>query len=330
MARLKRVAVGILVNIYLGFLNFLLYPILLMLLPSRIPEWVLKVQGDLTYLLSRGQRSKVVSALRRKVPAAASDAAARRIARDYFRIQTSFFYYTLFMIRFWVKKWLPRFVTYEGLEYLDTSLKCNKGVIMPTFHFNHPIATPGFLEFKNYKVTGYAVHPWDLDVPAVVKINAWLGYYVGMLKGDLQMAWMKRNPKEVYSRRLKEGGVFVVLIDIPMPEKKDLKPMRFMGEQFLFPSRIMDMIYEIGSPVHIGYCVRDNNDWRRAKVVVSPRLAMTGNPEEDLQTIISAHEAAVLKHPEQWWGWSRYERGTQKYHEEYKRRKEEIEKKTDD
>ncbi len=318
-----------LINFYLGILNFLLYPILLLLLPTRIPEWLLKFQGDLTYLLSKTQRRKVARIVREKVPAVRDDAHARRTARDYFRIQSSLFYYTLFILAFRQKKWLPRFVTYEGLEHLDASLKADQGVVMPTFHFNHPIATPGFLEFKKYKVTGYAVHPWDLNVPWVVKINTWLGYNVGALKGDLVMAYANRGARQVYSRRLKEGSVFVVLVDIPFPGRKDLRPVDFLGEKFLFPSRITDVIYETGCPVHIAYCVRDNNDWRRAKVTVSRRLDMTGDPDKDLQTIISAHEAAVLEHPEQWWGWRGYERGTLAYHEEYRRRKEEREREGD-
>ncbi len=323
MKRIRRMLTGLVLNLYLGFLNFVLYPILLLLLPSRLPEWVLKLQGDLTYLASGRTRRKVIEILRRKVPGARNEQEAKRIARDYFRIQTSFFYYTLFVLSFRIKKWLPRYVTYEGLEHLDASLASHRGVILPTFHFNHPIATPGFLEFKGYKITGYAVHPWDLDVPVVVKVNTWLGYNVGRLKGDLEMAYMKRGAREVYLRRLREGGVFVVLIDIPFPGKKDLKPMWFLGEKFLFPSRITDVIYETGCPVHIAYCVRDVQDWRRVKLTVSPQLRMTGDPDRDLQTIISAHEAAVIQHPEQWWGWGKYERGTVAYQEAYRRRKEE-------
>jgi lauroyl/myristoyl acyltransferase len=329
MRKLKFMVVVFLQNLYLGVHNFVLYPILLLLLPSRIPEWVMKFQGDLIYFLSKKQRLKVTRVLREKVPAAKDEKEAKRLARDYFRIQMSLFYYTLFLIAFRQKKWLSRFVTYEGLEHLDSSLRPDRGVIMPTFHFNHPIATPGFLEVKKYKVTGYAVHPWDLNVPWVAKINAWLGYNVGMLKGDLQMAYMKRGAREVYLRRLSEGGVFVVLIDVAFPGKKDMKPMEFLGTQFLFPSRVTDVIYETGCPVHIAYCVRDNKDWRKAKVTVSPRLAMTGDPEKDLQTIIRAHEAAVVKHPEQWWGWGKFERGTLAYQEEHRRQKQKRQQRDD-
>ncbi len=66
------------------------------------------------------------------------------------------------------------------------------------------------------------------------------------------------------------------------------------------------------------------DDWRKVRLTVSPRLTMTGDPDTDLQTIVSAHEEAVIQHPEQWWGWSKFERGTLAYQEAYRRRKSEA------
>ena len=206
MARLKRLLKEFLLNGYLGLLNLLLYPILLLLLPSRIPERVLKGHGDLIHLLSKQQRRKVTNLLKERLPKGRSDAEVASITRDNFRILTSFFFYTLFMITFRERKWLSRFVTYEGLHHLDGSLKDGQGVIMPTFHFNHPVATPGFLLMKDYRVTGYAVHPWDLKVPLVAKVNTWLGYRGGGWKGDLEMAYWKRGGRAPGSGPPATGG----------------------------------------------------------------------------------------------------------------------------
>ena len=126
----------------------------------------------------------------------------------------------------------------------------------------------------------------------------------------------------MYRRRLRENAVFMLYIDGFFPERKSMKAVDLLGEQVLLSAGIMSIIYETGSPVHIAYSVRDNHDWRRAKVTVSARLTMSGNPDDDFQTIVRAHEAAVLKHPEQWWGWINYERGTVEYYEKYRRRME--------
>lgn len=312
------------INLYLGILNFVLYPLLLLLLPSRIPEGIPKLQGELTYVLARGQRRKVTHLLSNKVPAAKDPREARRIAREYFRILYGFYYYSLFLAVFRVR-WLSRYVEYEGLEFLEESLKEQKGVIMPLLHFNHPVAVPVFFIYKGMKTSVYAVHPWDLNVPFVLRVNTWLSYTLPGLKGDLEMAYRNRGARDVYIRRLQENALFMVYIDGFFPGRKGLKEVHFLGERVLFPSGITDIVRETGSPVHIAYSVRDRSDWRRAKVTVSPRLPMTGDPDEDLQTIVRAHEAAVLKHPEQWWGWSKFERVTLAY-QEATRRKEPEEK----
>ena len=313
---------GLSLNLFLAFLNLLVYPPLLLFLPGRIPELVLKFQGDLTYRLNRRQQVKAGEYLEKKLIGERTPAEIERIKKNYVRIQTSFFYYTFFLVFFRIRKWLPRFVTFEGLEHLDRALESGKSVIMPTFHFNHPLAVPAFLGMKGYKITGYAVHPWDLNVPLVAKLVARMGYLGAVLRGDVEMAYNGRGAREIYLRRLALDVCFVVLLDMPFPGKKNLKQVDFLGEPFLFPGGITDIIYETGRPVHIAYSTRDNDDWMKAKVVVSPELTMTGDPDEDLRTIINALEAAVKEHPEQWWGWANYERGTAAYHKEYRRKKE--------
>lgn len=152
----------------------------------------------------------------------------------------------------------------------------------------------------------------------ILRRVARIGYLGAVLKGDVEMAYNKRGAREVYLRRLGQDVCFVVLLDMPFPGKKDLKPMDFVGERFLFPSGLTDIIYETGRPVHIAHSVRDNDDWMKAKVVVSPEIEMTGEPDRDLQAIISAHAEVVMRHPEQWWGWANLERGTLAYHEKYR------------
>ena len=156
------------INIYLGLLNFLLYPLLLLLLPSRIPEWIPKRQGDLTRVLSRRQRLKVRHLLRTKIPAAKDPKEASRITKEYFQILHGFYYYSLFLAAFRVR-WLSRYVEYEGLDFLEESLKERKGVIMPLLHFNHPVAVPVFFIYRAMKTSVYAIHPWDLNVPFVLR-----------------------------------------------------------------------------------------------------------------------------------------------------------------
>ena len=323
MGRLKKFIRDLPANLYVGFLTFLFYPLLLLLLPSRIPERVVKLQGDLVYFLFRKHREKVIKDLRERLAPVRSDGTLKKIAREHFRIQVGFYYYALFIPAFRLK-WLPRFMTFEGLEHLEASRKEQKGVILPIFHFNHPAATPAFLSYLNIHSACYAVHPWDLNVPMAVRVNTWICYNWIERKGALKVVYLKRGAREQYMRILGENGVFIALIDVSLPGGgKHVKALEFLGVQYLFPSGITNTIYETGSPVHIAYCLRDTEDWRRAKLVISPRLPISGDADRDIQAIVSAHEAIIRDHPEQWWGWWQFERGTLAFQEALRKRIEE-------
>lgn len=320
MGRLKKFIRELPANLYVGFATFFFYPLLLMLLPSRIPERVVKLQGDLVYFLFRRQREKVITSLRERLGGGKTEEALRRIARDFFRIQTSHYFFNLFLPAF-QRKWLSRYVTLDGLEHLEASKQERKGVILPIFHFNQPAATPCFLGYMGIKCACYAVHPWDLNVPFAIKVNTWLCYSGIQSEDGLKVVYLKRGARDLYMSTLRENGVFMALIDVSLPGGgKNVKALDFLGEQYLFPSGITNVIYETGSPVHIAYCVRDTKDWRRAKLVISPRLPMTGDADRDIQAIVSAHEEVIREHPEQWWGWWDFERGTAAYQERLRKR----------
>ncbi len=307
MRRLRMLLRTLPSNLYVGFLTLFLYPLLLLLLPSRIPERVAKFQGDLVYLFSPRSRRKLTATLRKKLGEGRSEQELKKIARDFFRIQSSYPYYSLFLAAFRLK-WLDRFLEVEGLEHLEDSLKEGKGLVIASFHFNHPPVLAVFLGYLGIKAAGYAVHPWDLNVPVAMKINTWLCYRGSERKGACY-AYRGRNAREIRERMFRENGVFGVLLDIALPgRQKNLLPVRFLGEEVLFPGGITQILYEQGCPVHAAYCLRDPEDWRRAKLVISPRIPVTGDAVRDMQAIVGANEEAVLKHPEQWWGWLKLDR----------------------
>lgn len=320
MGRIKEFIRELPANLYVGFLTFFFYPLLLLLLPSRIPERVVKFQGDLVYFFSKRQRARLFKLFREKLRPGQTDVELKELTREYFRILASFYYYGLFLAVF-RRWWLHKYVTFEGLEHLEESRKEHKGVILPIFHFNQPAATPAFLGYLGVKCACYAVHPWDLNVPFSIKVNTYLCYSGIQREGGLKVVYLKRGARELYMRTLKKNGIFMALLDVSLPGGgKDLKLLNFLGEQYLFPSGITKVIYETGAPVHIAHCVRDTKDWRRAKLVISPRLPMTGDADKDIQAIVSAHEAVILEHPEQWWGWIGFERGTVAFQEALRKR----------
>ncbi len=324
MKKIKVLFIRLLYNLYFGLDVFLIYPLLCLLLPSRIPYWLIRKRGDIMFRLSGKTRARVIKALKERLPGEHTDEEIREIARRYFWNQTAFFFDTYYIAVCYRRKWASRFVTLVGKEHLDRSLEKGRGVIAPTLHLPHPYHTPGYLLYCGYAVTGYAVHPWDLKVPVTARVNAWLGYNVPMLHLDLTMAWSNRGGGRVYRERLKKNDIFIVLLDAALPDRKNLVTVEFLGRPSVFPSRITEVVYETGSPVHVITTARDDSDWRKVTVTISPELAMTGDHPTDIQTIMKELEKRVVANPDQWWGWAGIERSSPEFYERYRRRKESM------
>ena len=322
--KIKRKIRNFFLNLYLFVDHFIIFPILLLMLPSQIPYRFLRWRGDLRYRFDGKTRAKVSRAMSTRHPARPTGADLDAMVRRFFWIQESFFFDTYYIGDPRVVGWMNRFVEWRGREHLDRSLASGKGAVVATFHFHHPYHAPGFLSFRGYPVTAYAANPSDLNVPLLAKYNAWYGFSGGEKRGDLKMVWAGRKGGALLRQAISRGRIGLALLDAPLPGRKGLSPVTMLGEPMLFPSGLVDIVHETGAPVHTAHIVRDFDDWRRATLTISPPLEMTGDRETDFQTIISSLEAAVVANPGHWWGWAALERATADYHAEYRRKVEEA------
>jgi len=322
--KIKRKIRNFFLNIPLFIDMFILYPILFLIYPSRIPYWILRKRADLKFRLSKNLRAKVARTMRARHPDHPTGPELDEMVRGFFWTQETFFFDSFYIVHPLIRLLMDRYVEYQGLEHLDSSLAGDKGVVIATFHFHHPYFIPGYLVFRDYPVTAYAVRPRDLNVPLLAKFNAWWPFAFGQLRTQLRMVWAGRSGGALLRKAIARGRIGLALLDAPLPDRKGLAPVRMLGDEMLFPSRLVDIIHERGAPVHIAYTVRDSSDWRRSTVTISPPLEMTGDRAADFQTIISAFEEVVVTHPGHWWGWAALERATAEYHAEYRRLAEEI------
>ncbi len=321
MRKIRRFLVRMLMNLYLGLEVFLVCPILLLLLPSRIPYRLFQMRGNLMFRLSGKTRSRVIRALKERLPGDRTDAEISELARRFFWNQSAFFFDTYYICVRFTRKWASRYVTIVGREHLDRSLEKGKGIIAPGLHFPHPYHAPGYLLYSGYPCTGYAIHPWDLNVPFPAKMNAWLGFQIAMLRLDLTMAWSNRGGSRVYRERLNKNDIFFFWPDVALPDRKHVAVVEFLGRPFVFPTKITEVVHETGSPVHVITSVRSDSDWRKVTVTVSPELEMTGDHDTDVYTIIKELERRVVADPDQWWGWAAVDRGSPEHYERYRRAK---------
>jgi lauroyl/myristoyl acyltransferase len=294
-------------SLYLGFDVLLFYP-LLCLLPYGWAFPITRWRGNIHFRLMKGLRSKMLRDLAGCLPER-NESERLEIARRVFQMQATFFYENYMWTRYREKTWTKKFVSFQGLEYLDASLEKGKGLILCTMHFNHYFYPGGYLIGRGYEVAPYAVWPWDMK-----KVNFFMklphAYMMWMSERKTRVRYILagRQPKGEIERRLAENSIFFVLLDIPLPEKQDLRPVTFLGQEALFPSSVIHLQHKTQVPFHVMYMVRDLRDWRRQTVIITPELAFSGDVDRDLQVAVAELEKGIRQHPMFWWGWGMVDR----------------------
>lgn len=292
----------ILLSLFFAFDVLLFYP-LLCFLPYGWAFPVTRWRGNLHYKLMKEFRARVLRDLAQCFPDR-SEREREEIAKGVFQIQATFFYDTYLWTRYREKAWTKRFVTFEGLEHLDASLNEGRGVILCTMHFNSYFYPGGFFYSRGYEVAPYAVNPWDMKkVNFFVKLHHAYLMWMSGLKTYARYIFAGRQPKGEIERRLACNEIFYLLLDIPLPEKQDLREVTFFGQRGLFPSSVIFLQYKTKVPFHVMYAVRDRRDWRRQTVFITEALRFTGDVDKDLQLVVNELEKGIRKYPMFWWGW---------------------------
>jgi lauroyl/myristoyl acyltransferase len=111
-----------------------------------------------------------------------------------------------------------------------------------------------------------------------------------------------------------------ILSDVPFPELRDLRPVKFFGQEALFPWGLVMVKYLTQAAFHVGYVVRDLQNWEKQTLIITPELSFSGNLAEDQQTVVSELEKAIRRYPEFWWGWGLMWLGRPDYVREARRR----------
>jgi len=202
-----------------------------------------------------------------------------------------------------ISTWTKKFIRVEGAEHLEDSMKKGNGAILCSMHFNHyflPLAILG----REFPMTGYAVWPSDLrKVNVFMKLHHRLLIWAGQKKTGAQFLAAGRHPKGAVEGVLRENRVLLILFDIPLPEMRDLRPVKFFGQEVLFPWGLVMVKYMTQSAFHVGYVVRDLVDWEKQTLIITPELTFSGKLAEDQQIVATELEKAIRQYPEFWWGW---------------------------
>ena len=284
-----------------GFSIFCFYPFLC-LLPYGWGYKVARGLGKLNFRMMHQLRESILKELEECLPERTEEE-RREIARRAFQVQASFYCDSYMVLKHRIKTWTKRFIRIEGAEHLDASLKKGNGAILCSMHFNHyylPLAILG----KRFPTTGYGVWPSDLrKVNLFVKLHHRLLIWAGRKKSGAQFLAAGHHPKGALEGVLRENRVLFILFDIPLPEMRDLRPVKFFGQEVLFPWGLIMVKYLTQAAFHIGYVVRDLADYKKQTLIITPELTFTGKLAEDQQTVVTELEKTIRRYPEFWLGW---------------------------
>jgi lauroyl/myristoyl acyltransferase len=284
-----------------GLFIFCLYP-LISLLPHRWGYKFTRLQGKLNFRIMHQLRECMLKELAECLPERTEEE-RQEIARRAFQVQAAFFYDSYSILKYRIKTWTKKFMKTEGAEHLEASLERGKGAILCSMHFNHfflPLAILG----KRFPTTAYGVWPGDLrKVNFFVKLHHCLLIWGGQRKAGIQFLAAGRHPKGALEGVLHENRVLFILFDIPLPEMRDLRPVKLFGQEVMFPWGLIMVKYLTQAAFHVGYMVRDPMDWEKQTLVITPELTFSGKLAADQQVVVTELEKAIRQYPEFWWGW---------------------------
>ncbi len=305
---------SVFVSLWLALDIFLFYP-LLCFLPYGWGYPVVRWRGNLHFRFMGNLRKKVLEDLAECLPERTEEE-RHQIARRSFQIQAAFFYDSYMLARYRIDSWSEKFINTDGLEHLEASMKKGKGVILCSMHFNHYFGPAGYLA-RRFPVVGYGVWPWDLTrINFFIKLHHRLVIMIGQWRSGFRFLGAGRHEKGELERVLNENNMLYILLDIPLPEMRDLKSVKFLGKEGMFPCGLILLKYMTKAAFHVTYMVRDPNDWRKQTLVVTPELPFQGRLAADHQMVVKELEKGVRKYSWLWWGWGRRSRMSPEYIEE--------------
>lgn len=303
-----------------GFFVLVFFP-LLCLLPHRWGYWVARRVGTLNFRRMHYLRKEMIKEMQACLPERTEEE-IQQIALRAFQVQATFLYDSYLLTRYSIETWTERFIRVEGAEHIEASRARGKGVIFCSMHFNHYFFPLGILG-KSFPMVGYGVWPGDLlKVPFYVRLLHQYLIWLGKRKSGAEFLAAGRHPKGAVEGVLGDNKVLFILVDVALPEMRDLRPVKFFGQDFVLPWGLIMVKYLTQAAFHIGYIVRDPEAWEKQTLIISPELQFIGKLAQDHQTVASELEKVIRQYPEFWWGWGMLSVGRPEAIREARRKKD--------
>ncbi len=276
------------------------------LLPLHASLGLGSLIGSVAFRLGGKRRRRVVESILRAFGGDKSEEEATAIAASMYRnLGMSLVEFARFSRL--DEGYVERYVSFDGLERIDTALEKGKGVVLLAAHFGNWELLSAALALKGYRLSAVA-RPLDNRY-----INACTEGFRTAFGNEIIE---KKNALRKMMELLRRNGILGILLDQRSSRKEGVM-VRFFNIPAPTSKGLAAVVAKTGSEVLPVYIHRVEGP--RHRVVCSPpiELVRSGDRQSDIrentQRFTAAIEEFIRRHPDQWfWFHSRWERRRKK------------------
>ncbi len=286
----------------LAYILFKAFACIMNLLPIGVALGLGRALGFVGYRLGGSRRRLALSNIRLAFGDSLSDDRVRDIAAGMFR-SLGMMVVEFVRLRSVDKAYIDKYVSFEGLEYLERAVERGKGAVCLTAHYDNWELLNAALSMRGFPM-GVVARPLD---------NPYLNSYTVAVRSAFGGRVIeKTNALRGMLGLLKNNGVLGILLD-QRSSTKDGVMVDFFGTPASTSKGLAAIARKTDTVVIPVFIRRLNGPYHKVECMEPIMLASTDNKLEDMkentQRFTRAIEDYIRRYPDQWfWLHSRWER----------------------
>lgn len=277
---------------------FLIFP-LLSLLPPPLSYRLAALAYRYDPVLRRPTRLAVANGMRRVLPEASDPTRLLELLDEYQSMLGRELLDVYYLPRLNANT-IDRWVSIEGLEYLQRRHDERRGRILVMAHFSRPSLLFAALSLKGIKLH-ILTQAIDRNNPELdLADRLFLRFKVWANRRHLLGEWVtvNDNPRFLYEC-LKAGDIVVMLFDVRVTKKTNAVYAPFLGHTLCVPNGIERLAQKTGAVLYYG-AIHDHG-WRATIRITPLEVGASGRVVWAAARFL---EQEILRHPAQWWQWN--------------------------
>ncbi|MGA2286146.1 MAG: lysophospholipid acyltransferase family protein [Dehalococcoidia bacterium] len=262
-------------------------------LPCRVTYGIARLAADTSYLLRADIRRNVQANMRQVLGDEASERQVRTAAREVVRNAARYYADLIRMPHLDLPRFCERYLTLEGLSYLQEAVAGDRGAVLASAHFGNPEISlqPLALGIQVLALTE------PLNPPQLMRLTQRLR----AAHGHIFLPVSLNSAKEAV-RRLKSGGIVAILVD------RDIQghglPVPLCGRPTPIPAGAVELATRTGADLVPCFVHRERGFRYHAQIGPPVPLVRSADTREDLRVncanLMARFEEHLCADPGQW------------------------------